>query len=67
MSDNRTVQGKIKVENHAKESVAFDLMEKIGQLEASDARRTRAYWLTLYSQCYKATHGHTINDVLKET
>lgn len=67
MSDSRTVQGKIKVQSDSREAVAFELMEKIGQLEQSEQRKTRAYWLTLYRQCFKATHGDTLATVLTES
>jgi hypothetical protein len=66
MSDSRTVQGKIKVQSDSREAVAFELMEKIGQLEQSESRKTRAYWLTLYRQCYKATDGEPLANVLVE-
>lgn len=67
MADNTRVSGSIKIENTSPEAVAFTLLEKITFYEDSkEVKKDRKYWLTLYRQCYKATMGHELDDILKE-
>jgi hypothetical protein len=59
-NESVSVSGPISVRSDAKERVAFDLMEHIGnQCFDSDqaAQKTKDYWLKLYQQCLKATKG----------
>lgn len=69
MSDSsRSISGAVKVEQSTKEAVAFDLMDRIALYEASEAqRKDRKYWLTLYRQCHKATHGNGLDAILTES
>ena len=41
----------------SKERVAYDLMLQISDKE-KDEKKDRAYWLTLYNQCYNAAIGN---------
>ena len=69
MSDKLKVDGPITVQQTTPEAVAFMLMEKIAYYDkAADKevlRGTRDYWLTLYSQCLRATKGYDLSLVLK--
>lgn len=66
--DSVSVSGPIKVKSDSAESTAFELMKHIPGHEGakSDQRRSRAYWLTLYRQCWKAAKGQTLESILKE-
>lgn len=64
MSDSRTISGAVRVEQDSVDAVAFRLTQLIGNYE-SDQKQDRRYWLTLYRQCYKATRGRTLEDILK--
>ena len=67
MSDSRTVNGSIKVQDTTKEEVAFKLMNQISNYEDSNTEsKDRKYWLTLYRQCLKATVGKPLDIVLKQ-
>lgn len=55
----------VNIKSSSKESVAFDLMKTIYTYEKPNDKN-RKYWLTLYSQCLKATSGHTLESILKE-
>ena len=55
------------VEYDSAPRVAFDLMEKISRRESSAKEReqqVRDYWITLYVQCFSATHGMTAKHIL---
>lgn len=67
MADTSTrVSGAVEVKQNGREAVAFDLMQKISINEDSKIfSKDRAYWLTLYRQCFKATSGHSLEDILK--
>jgi hypothetical protein len=49
----------------SKQRVAYDLMMQISYNE-KDKTTNRAYWLTLYRQCYKAANGGSLESILKE-
>ena len=59
------VRGPVQVADSSKERVAYDLMEKIGALEGAEERKTREYWLKLYSQCLMAVGGYPLEEVLR--
>lgn len=62
------VSGPVSVISDARQRVAFDLMKHIGvQCYNADMRPqgTRDYWLKLYHQCFKATNGDPIEEILK--
>jgi hypothetical protein len=52
------------VKNDSAERVAFELMEKISAHE--NVTKDTTYFLTLYSKCYKATHGYSLKDVFQD-
>jgi len=59
MTDKRTVNGTISVEDDSRYTAAFKLMERIGMLEHAsfgDQQKSRDYWLKLYVACVEATH-----------
>jgi hypothetical protein len=66
MAEKMQVEGpvKVKMEDTAKEAVAYRLMEKIAGHD-SEQKKDRAYWLTLYRQCLKATMGWELKSVLQ--
>ena len=49
--------------------VAYELMRHIAVCEkpAPDKLNTRDYWLTLYRQCWKATDGRVLKDILESS
>jgi len=49
----------------SKQRVAYDLMLQISYNE-KDKPKDRAYWLTLYRQCYKAVSNSSLESILKE-
>ncbi len=63
-----SISGPVDVASESKQAVAFELMKHISGCEqADDARtKTRAYWLTLYRQCYKATSGASLERILQD-
>lgn len=67
MADKVQVSGPITVQLTSQEAVAFWLLEKIYSYEAVDEEKTktREYWLTLYTQCLKATKGYSLESVLE--
>lgn len=67
-SDSISVSGPIDIKSSSAESTAFELMKYIANWEGGNdnQQRTRAYWLTLYSQCYKATQGSQLAVILHE-
>lgn len=64
MAENVNVSGPVSIESHSKERVAYDLMMRVANSESGNKDRT--YWLTLYTQCYKATSGNSLASVLKQ-
>jgi len=67
MADQSTrITHPIEVESASKEHVALKLAEKIAYYENDKEQKGRKYWLTLYRQCWKATHGGALSSVLEE-
>lgn len=65
--DSRRISGSVSVEPTTKEYVALKLAERINSEEGREQfPKTRKYWLTLYSQCLKATSGYDLKSVLEE-
>ena len=59
--------GPFEVQQTTREAVAFKLMEQITSHEpTNNVTKDRKYWLTLYHQCYKATRGDTLDNILKQ-
>lgn len=67
MAESLKLSGPVTVEPTSKELIAFKLMEKIANHETTkpDEESKRAYWLTLYRQCYKAADGYALSDILE--
>ena len=63
-----SVSGPIDISSESKQAVAFELMKHISSHEKADETKTstRAYWLTLYRQCYKATSGSPLERILQD-
>lgn len=60
-----SVSGPVQIESGSKERVAFDLMVKIdGYSQLKVEQKDEKYWLTLYSQCWKAASGHALKSIL---
>ena len=65
-NDTITVSGPVDIASDSKQAVAYTLMQHIAACEGEDAKKkTRAYWLTLYRQCYKATTGASLERILQ--
>ena len=66
-NDTISVSGPVDIASDSKQAVAFTLMQHIAANEGADAAQTkmRAYWLTLYRQCYKATTGSSLERILQ--
>ena len=49
----------VEIKSDATARVAFDLMDHISRREdgKEPEKKTRDYWLNLYSQCWKAAQG----------
>jgi len=66
---NIAVTSPVKIDADSKQRVAFDLMNHIGMkcydTEKGD-QQTRAYWLQLYRQCYKAATGSPLESILRD-
>lgn len=62
------VSGPVEIKDNSKERVAYDLMKMIwhDDSRAEQNQTDRKYWLTLYSQCLKATSGYSLESILKE-
>lgn len=57
----------VRVVSDTKSQVAFDLMKHISSYQPEEVKvKDRAYWLTLYRQCYKAANGYSLEDILQE-
>jgi hypothetical protein len=59
-SDSVRITNPVEIQNDAKARVAFDLMDLISRRENGNdsEKKSRDYWLKLYSQCYKAASGY---------
>lgn len=55
MADNVNITTPVRVESDAKSRVAYDLMKHIAHGESGP--KNRAYYLTLYAQCYQVANG----------
>jgi hypothetical protein len=66
MAESLSVSGPVSIQSDCKQRVAFDLMDRIARAEDSAERKSRAYWLKLYTQCHDATSGRNIESILKE-
>jgi hypothetical protein len=66
MADTSTkISGPVEIEQTSQEAVAFKLMQQISDYERSTSiAKDRKYWLSLYCQCYKATKGYALEDIL---
>lgn len=65
-NDTITVSGPVDIASDSKQAVAYTLMQHIAACEdAETQKKTRAYWLTLYRQCYKATTGSSLERILQ--
>ena len=64
MSDNVTITKPVKIEGDSPQRVAFDLMQHISNYE--DTTNDRSYWFDLYNRCLKATHGQSLENIMKE-
>lgn len=64
MNDRVKVDGPVSVQSDSRASIAFELMKHIASHEASAERENRDYWLTLYTQCFKAANGTSLKYVL---
>lgn len=65
-TENVNITRPVEIQNDAKSRVAYDLLTLIARQEAQSnpERQSRDYWLTLYSQCLKATSGESLKNVL---
>jgi len=64
-SDSTSISGPVTVKNDSTERVALDLMLHImGHEKHPNTPNPREYVLTLYKQCWKATHGRALKDIL---
>ena len=68
MTDNINISRPVAIQSDAKARVAFDLMDHISRREkvADSQKEARAYWLTLYRQCYKAADGEALPSILEQ-
>ena len=66
--ESLSISGPVDVSSESKQAVAFELMKHIASCEKADEvqTKTRAYWLTLYRQCYKATSGSPLERILQD-
>jgi|SaaInl8_200m_RNA_FD_contig_81_410074_length_1634_multi_3_in_0_out_0_2 hypothetical protein len=68
MAEDTKITNPVEIKSNSKERVAFDLMKHISLKEKrqGDNQQDRKHWLTLYSQCLKATYGFPLESILKE-
>lgn len=66
MAEDVRVSGPVAVQSDSRERVALELMARIANTENSSETSKREYWLKLYTQCYKATHGYAMKHILKD-
>jgi hypothetical protein len=64
MADDMRISSPVSIKTDSASRVAYDLMRFIGENVESGDRSNREYWLTLYRQCYKATHGNALKYLL---
>jgi hypothetical protein len=65
MADDVHVTNPVSIESDSKTRVAFDLMQRIANHERDQPTSDRDYWLKLYTQCYKAVSGRSLENILK--
>lgn len=65
MTDDVRVTNPVSFESDSKTRVALDLMQRIADNERDQPRSDRDYWLKLYTQCYKAVSGRSLENILK--
>jgi hypothetical protein len=65
-AQGRKMAGSVQVQHSSPARVAFDLMSHIGSRERINKKQeeSRDYWLKLYVQCHRATHGALADRVL---
>ncbi|WP_106406899.1 hypothetical protein [Xanthomonas sp. SHU 166] len=66
MSNDMRITSPVEIQSDSKARVAYDLMTFIGDKFESGDKSNRDYWLTLYSQCYKAACGQSLKYVLNK-
>lgn len=66
MSNEMRVTGTVAIQSDSKARVAYDMMIFIGENIESGDKSNREYWLTLYTQCYKAANGQMLKYVLNK-
>jgi hypothetical protein len=66
VADSLSVSGPIEIKDNGAARVALELMEKIDYVIPEGTRRDAAFYLRLYRQCYKATHGNALKYILNE-
>jgi hypothetical protein len=65
--ESRSISGSVRTTYPSAEIAAFELMKHLAQWEnLTEGQKDRKYWLTLYRQCYKATHGQPLKHILTE-
>lgn len=66
MSDSTRISGPVNVQSDSRQRVAYDLMERIAGWDAGkdQEKRSRDYWLRLYSQCYSVVDGGSAEHAL---
>jgi hypothetical protein len=66
MAESLSVSGPVSIQSDCKQRVAFDLMDRISRFEDSPEKKSRAYWIKLYTQCHDATSGTSFESIMKE-
>lgn len=66
MTESVSLSAPVKVQPGTDAAVAFELMKFLKSLGSPSDKNDVHYWLTLYRQCYKATHGHQLESILRE-
>lgn len=66
MADDVRLSSPVSIQSDSKSRVAFDLMMFIGDNIETGDKSDREYWLTLYTQCYKAANGQMLKHVLNK-
>lgn len=68
MANNMTIDQPIKIESSSKEQTALALLDRIIMKDSrfESESQDRKYWLTLYTQCLKATSNYALDTVLRE-
>lgn len=52
--------------DNSKERVALELMKHLSSIESTESvKQDRTYFFTLFRQCYKATYGDSLPEILK--